>query len=147
MIVLYDRDCGFCVWTLAWVLRWDRRRRLRPAPIQGPEGDTWLSDMPREERLASWHAVDEGGRVVSGGAALTLLLRRLPGGSVPARLTELAPGATERAYAWVAANRSMLARPLRPRAKARARAVVAEREGRAADDFDRPAAGGACAVP
>jgi predicted DCC family thiol-disulfide oxidoreductase YuxK len=24
-IVLYDADCGFCNWLLAWLLRWDRR--------------------------------------------------------------------------------------------------------------------------
>jgi predicted DCC family thiol-disulfide oxidoreductase YuxK len=130
VIVLYDRDCGFCGWLLAWVLRWDRRRRLRPAPIQGPEGDAWLAHMPVEQRLASWHAVDEDGRVFSAGAAFPHLLRRLPGGSIPARLTELAPGVTERAYAWVAANRATLVRPVGERAKARARALIARREAR-----------------
>ena len=129
MIVLYDRDCGFCVWALGWVLRWDRWRRLRPVPLQGPEGEAWLAHLPPHARLASWHAVDEDGRVLSAGAALREVLRCLPGGFVPAGLTRLAPGLTGRTYAAVAANRSALARLLRSRAKARACALVAEREG------------------
>jgi predicted DCC family thiol-disulfide oxidoreductase YuxK len=147
MIVLYDRDCGFCAWMLAWVLRWDRRRRLRPAPIQGPEGAAWLAHMPPEQRLASWHAVDEDGRVISAGAALTHLLRRLPGGSIPARLTELMPGVTERAYAWVAANRSTLVRPVRPGSKERAWALIAERAGRPLEQIGPTRPPAACALP
>jgi predicted DCC family thiol-disulfide oxidoreductase YuxK len=127
MVVLYDRDCGFCAWLLAWLLRWDRGRRLRPAPIQGPEGDARLAGVAPADRLASWHAVDADGRVFSGGAALTEVLRRLPGGSPLARATARVPRLTERAYAFVATNRRTLARPLRLRGVARARASIAAR--------------------
>jgi predicted DCC family thiol-disulfide oxidoreductase YuxK len=127
MVVFYDLDCGFCAWALGWLLRWDRGRRLRPAPIQGPEGDERLAGIPPDRRLDSWHVADPGGHVWSGGAALTEVLRRLPGGAPPAWVTARLPRATERAYAWVAEHRSLLARPLRPRAVARARALIAER--------------------
>ena len=33
-IVLEDRDCGYCRWTLDKILAWDRRRRMRPVAIQ-----------------------------------------------------------------------------------------------------------------
>lgn len=127
MIVLYDRDCGFCAWMLAWLLRWDRRRRLRPAEIQGPIGDAYLADIPPDQRLTSWHAVDADGVVASGGPAIPRVLALLPGATIPRRLLVRFPGATARAYAWIAAHRAQLARPLTAGAKARARALVAER--------------------
>jgi predicted DCC family thiol-disulfide oxidoreductase YuxK len=132
LLVLYDRDCGFCAWMLALLLRRDRHRRLRPAPIQGPEGERLLAGVPRTERLASWHAVDAAGRRTSAGAALAEVLRRLPGGSAPAAVCRLAPGATERAYGWVARHRRLLSRPVPAPAKARARALVAAREAQGA---------------
>jgi predicted DCC family thiol-disulfide oxidoreductase YuxK len=127
MVVFYDRDCGFCAWALGWLLRWDRGHRLRPTPIQGPEGEDRLAGIPPARRLASWHAADAAGHVWSGGAALTEVLRRLPGGAAPAWTTARLPRATECAYAWVAAHRTLLARPLRPGASARARALIARR--------------------
>ncbi|MBV9817952.1 MAG: DUF393 domain-containing protein [Solirubrobacterales bacterium] len=126
-IVLWDRDCGFCAWMLAWVLRWDRDRRLRPASIQGPDGDRWLAAMPPERRLASWHLVDEDGEVSSGGRALPAVFRRLPGGAPLAALAALRPPATDAAYDWVAAHRSLLGRPIPAAAKERARTVIGER--------------------
>ena len=127
LVALWDRDCGFCAWTLALLLRADRHGLLRTAPIQGPLGDRHLAHMSSEQRLASWHLVDEQDRVYSGGAALTEVLRRLPAGRGLAVLTSRAPGATQRAYAWVARHRSMLSRPIPAGAKARARARVAAR--------------------
>jgi predicted DCC family thiol-disulfide oxidoreductase YuxK len=132
LLVLWDRDCGFCAWTLARFLRRDRAGRLRTAAIQGSHGDRLLAHLPRDARLASWHAVDEDGRVTSAGAALTEVLRRLPGGRVPAALTARLPGLTERGYAAVAGHRSALSRLLPARGKERARAVVAERQVAAA---------------
>ncbi len=79
-IVLYDHDCGFCRWTLGVLLIWDRRRRLWPAPIVGAVGDRWLAGMPVEERLASWHLVEAGGRVSSAGAGLSEVMSYVPGG-------------------------------------------------------------------
>lgn len=111
--VLYDADCGFCKWSLNWILRWDRRRRLRPVPIQGEEGQALLAPVPEESRLDSWHLVLADGSVHSAGAGLPILFRRLPGGRPIARILEAFPGATERAYRAVASNRGRLARLLR----------------------------------
>jgi predicted DCC family thiol-disulfide oxidoreductase YuxK len=127
VLALWDRDCGFCAWTLAALLRADRGGLLQTAPIQGPLGDRHLAHMPPAQRLASWHLVDEQDRVYSGGAALTEVLRRLPAGRRLAALTSRAPGTMDRAYGWVARHRSLLSRPIPGGAKARARARVAAR--------------------
>jgi branched-chain amino acid transport system substrate-binding protein len=111
--LLYDRDCSFCKWCLGWVLRWDRRGRLRPVAIQSAEGAELLAELDPEARLESWHLVLADGEVVSGGAAAAPLARRLPGGRPLAFLFATFPRATERAYRWVADHRGSLARLLR----------------------------------
>jgi predicted DCC family thiol-disulfide oxidoreductase YuxK len=111
--VLYDADCGFCKWSLNWILRWDRRRRLRPVAIQSVEGQSLLASVPEEQRLDSWHLVLVDGSIRSAGAGLPVLVRLLPGGRPLARVLEAFPGATERAYRVVASHRGRLARLLR----------------------------------
>lgn len=111
--ILYDRDCGFCRWSLDKVLAWDRRRRLRPVAIQSPEGDEMLSDLEPGRRLESWHLVFPDGRVLSGASAAAPLAELLPAGRPLAWGLRSFPGVTERGYRWVAANRGKLARLLR----------------------------------
>ena len=55
---------------------------LWPAPIVGAVGDRWLAGMPDEERLASWHLVEAGGRVSSAGAGLGVVSSYVPGGGL-----------------------------------------------------------------
>jgi predicted DCC family thiol-disulfide oxidoreductase YuxK len=112
VLVFYDAECRLCAWLMLVLLRWDRRRCLRPAPIQGREAERVLARMSPEERLRSWHACAACGGVSSGGAALPLVLRRLPGGGPLAAASERLPGATERAYAWVAEHRAQLVHAL-----------------------------------
>jgi predicted DCC family thiol-disulfide oxidoreductase YuxK len=125
--LLYDRDCGFCRWCLGKVLAWDRRRSLRPVAIQSGEADRLLEGMPEEERLASWHLVDAGGTVRSAGHAFPGLFRLLPGARPLAALTSRAPRATDRAYCWVARNRSRWGKLVSEGAKRRADGRIAER--------------------
>ena len=133
-LVLYDADCGWCRWTLAKFLAWDRHRRLRPIALQGLEADALLADMPHGERMASWHLVTEDERRFSGGAALAPLLRLLPGGGPLARCAEGFPRAVDRAYRWVAEHRSPLGRRLCRSWVERADARIGERSGPAAAD-------------
>ena len=123
--VYYDEDCGFCRWTIAWVLRWDRRRRLRPVPIQSPEGDRELGDLG-EARLASAHLVRDGSRW-TGGEALAPLLEELPGGRLLAPVARRLERLSGPAYRWAANHRSLLSRLVPGRSKARADAIVASR--------------------
>jgi predicted DCC family thiol-disulfide oxidoreductase YuxK len=111
-LALYDEDCGFCRWSLARLLRWDRRGRLRAVPIQGEEGDLLLADLSERDRLASWHLVTPGGRRYSGAAATGPLARLLPAGAPVAFLAETFPRSTDRLYRWVARNRDTLGRRL-----------------------------------
>ena len=69
-VILYDRDCGFCKWSLDKLLRWDRAGRLRPVAIQSDEGERLLSGMSREAMLDSWHFVEPDGTVTSAGRLL-----------------------------------------------------------------------------
>ncbi len=125
--LLYDRDCGFCRWCLGKVLAWDRRRTLRPLAIQSEEADRLLDGVPEEQRLASWHLVDGDGTVRSAGAAFPSLFRELPGGAPFAALAARAPRATDRAYRWVAGNRSRWGRLVSDGAKRRADERIAAR--------------------
>jgi predicted DCC family thiol-disulfide oxidoreductase YuxK len=119
--ILYDADCGFCRWSLAQLLRLDRRNRLRPVSLQQPEADTLLAGMARDERMASWHLVDDDGRVYSGGDALAPLLRLLPGGRPVAAVLVALPAVGDGAYRTVAARRSSLGRLIPAASAARAR--------------------------
>jgi predicted DCC family thiol-disulfide oxidoreductase YuxK len=128
--LLYDADCGFCRWSLAKILAWDRRGRLRPVPLDGAEADSLLAVMSEERRMASWHLVAPDGEVWSAGAATAPLMRLLSGGRPIAALAERFPWLTERAYRWVADHRGALGRSIGDRAAARARARI-EARGRA----------------
>jgi predicted DCC family thiol-disulfide oxidoreductase YuxK len=128
--LLYDADCGFCRWSLGWILRWDRGRALEPLALQDPQADGLLAGMDPEHRMASWHLVAPDGTVTSAGGATAPLLRLLPGGGPLAALLGAAPTLTERAYAWISANRGALGRRLPERSHARADAVIAERRRR-----------------
>lgn len=45
MIVLYDADCGFCRWAMAWAVRRDHHHVLVTVPIQSPLGSELLVDV------------------------------------------------------------------------------------------------------
>lgn len=112
LTILYDRDCGFCKWSLDKILAWDRHRRLTPVAIQSDEGQSLLAPIPVARRLDSWHLVMDG-QVLSAGAAAPPVFDALPGGRPLAALLRAFPRATERAYRWVAEHRDLLARMLR----------------------------------
>jgi predicted DCC family thiol-disulfide oxidoreductase YuxK len=127
-ILLYDPDCGFCRWSLAWVLLADRNRRLRPVALGSREADELLADLAREERMHSWHLIAPDGRRWSAGYAAPPLLRLLPGGRLPAAALAAAPESTDRAYRWVADHRSTLSKLIPERGKRRAdERIAAER--------------------
>jgi predicted DCC family thiol-disulfide oxidoreductase YuxK len=125
--ILYDSDCGFCRWSLAKLLRWDRHAVLRPVALQDPEAASLLRGMSEAERLASWHLVEPTGEAHSAGAALPRLLRLLPGGTLLAGMAERAPRLRDRGYRWVADHRSWFGRLLSERAKKRADLRIASR--------------------
>jgi predicted DCC family thiol-disulfide oxidoreductase YuxK len=112
-VLLYDRDCAFCRWSLGVVLAWDRRGRLRPVPLQDPEAEVLLSDLEPDQRMASWHLVSADGSRCSAGAALAPLLRGLRGGAPAAAVAERFPSLAEAAYRIFAEHRAGLSRLVR----------------------------------
>jgi predicted DCC family thiol-disulfide oxidoreductase YuxK len=126
-LLLYDADCGFCRWSAATVLRLDRRALLRPVALQEPEADGLLEGLTTDERMRSWHLVEESGRRYSAGAAFAPLLRLLPRGERLAALADRFPRTVEVGYEAVASRRSWLSRLVPATAKARAGTTLARR--------------------
>jgi predicted DCC family thiol-disulfide oxidoreductase YuxK len=126
-VVLYDADCGFCAWSTAKLLAWDRRHRLRPLALQDPQADVLLDGMAEERKMASWHLVEPDGRVHSAGGAFAPLLRLLPGGRLPAALAEAAPRVTTAVYSAAAGRRSTLGHFVSAGARQRAKTRIAAR--------------------
>ena len=112
-IVLYDRDCGFCKWSLDKILAWDRAQRLRAVAIQSEEGGRLLAGVDPATRLDSWHLVRGDGARFSAGAAAAPLARVLPWGRPLAMLLDAFPRFTEATYRYVAGRRDRWARLLR----------------------------------
>ena len=114
-VILYDADCGFCLWSLEKILAWDRHKRLRPVALQDPEADRLLPGMDHRQKMRSWHLVLPDGGVYSSGAAVAPLMKLLPGGTPLAVVAAAFPGSTDALYRWVARNRGTLGRVLRAR--------------------------------
>jgi predicted DCC family thiol-disulfide oxidoreductase YuxK len=140
--VLYDRDCGFCRWTLAQLLRWDRAKRLRPVAIQSEEGQRLLAGVPEAKRLESWHLVEPDGTVRSAEAGFPGLFGRLPAGAPVALLTRLLQGPSGAGYRLLVANRTRLGRRIGAERRDEATAAL-EAHARAAQAAARSQGGGA----
>jgi len=110
-VILFDSNCGFCRWSLSKILVLDRAGRLRPVALQSSEADDLLSEINPERRMVSWHLI-VGGRIHTGGEAVSHLARLLPAGTPIALLASTFPRMTDRAYRWVARHRDRLGRAL-----------------------------------
>jgi predicted DCC family thiol-disulfide oxidoreductase YuxK len=139
VIVLYDADCGFCRWAMAWALRRDRRHALVPVPIQSQLGGELLADVSPGERLRSAHVVRDDGSRRSGGAAAADVLSALPATRALGRLARGLPGATALLYRVVAGRRETFGRLVGGEARRRAdRLLAAASAATAAQLADRP---------
>lgn len=117
MIVLYDEDCGFCRWSMAWALRHDAGKRLVAVPIQSPLGAELLAELDEHERLRSAHVIDEHGARRSGGAAAADVLGALAPTRALGRLANRAPAPTSLLYGYVASHRHGFGRFVGERAR------------------------------
>jgi predicted DCC family thiol-disulfide oxidoreductase YuxK len=129
--VLYDRDCGFCRWSVALLLRLDRRGAVRAEPIQGPQGDRLLAGMPTAARLAAAHGVTPDGRVFSGGDAVPPVLAALGARPWVVAGARALRGPLRWGYRQVAGRRSALGRLVSDRQRGRADGVIARHQERA----------------
>ncbi len=109
-------------------VRWGRSAvpgALRPLPLGTDEADRLLADLSPDERMASWHLVDDTGVRTSAGTALAPALALLPGGRIPSTIVARMPHLAERAYRWVADHRGLLGRFVPARARRWADRVIA----------------------
>ncbi len=116
VVVLFDRDCGFCQATVRWLRRRDRRRHLEFVALQE------AADSPRAflRHVAATHplhdevhVVDEAtAQVTAGGRAMLTILGLLPGGFVFRTLGAFPPVAwiADLVYGVVARNRDTIGR-------------------------------------
>lgn len=136
MIVLYDADCGFCRWAMAWAVRRDHRHVLVTAPIQSPLGSELLVDVLPGDRLRSAHVVWDDGRRRSGGAAAADVLSVLPSTRVLGRLAHSLPRATAWLYGVVAARRQSFGRLVGREARRRADGLLQASSATTAAELD-----------
>jgi predicted DCC family thiol-disulfide oxidoreductase YuxK len=133
-VLIYDVDCGFCRWSVARILDWDRARRLDLMTLQDPRAATLLQTVPEDERMKSSHLVMPDGKVHSGGASVEPLARLLPLGAPAALLARAAPGLMDRGYRLIAGNRMKVSKLVPAASKARAD----ERIQRRLNELERP---------
>jgi predicted DCC family thiol-disulfide oxidoreductase YuxK len=125
VIVLYDSDCGFCRWAMAWALGRDDRHVLVPVPIQSPLGCELLVEIPPSERLRAAHAIAADGSLSSGGAAATQVLSVLAPTRALGQVAASVPSVTALLYGVIAARRTSFGRLVGSQARQRADALLA----------------------
>jgi predicted DCC family thiol-disulfide oxidoreductase YuxK len=135
MIVLYDAECGFCRWAMAWAVRRDRRHVLIAVPIQSPRGAELLVDLAPSKRLRSAHVVRDDGSLRSGGAAAAEVLSVLPSTRALGRLAGRLPRTTALLYGVVAARRRSFGRLVGSKARRRAEELLEVRSAPSASEL------------
>jgi predicted DCC family thiol-disulfide oxidoreductase YuxK len=110
LLVFYDEECGYCRWSVAQLLRFDRDRRLRLIAIQSQQGEHLLAAIPPELRLASAHLIDSDGRLYSGGEAAAPIAAALPPLARSAPLLRRLARPVNAGYNLVAVNREKFGR-------------------------------------
>jgi len=136
VIVLYDADCGFCRWAMAWAMRRDHRDVLAAVPIQSPLGCELLVDVLPGDRLRSAHVLSDDGCRRSGGAAAAEVLSVLPPTRVLGRLGRRFPRTAALLYGMVAARRTGFGRLVGKKARRRADELLAVQSASTAAELE-----------
>jgi predicted DCC family thiol-disulfide oxidoreductase YuxK len=137
MLVLYDADCGFCRWAVAWGLCHDPRHVLVAVPIQSELGAQLLADLSPGERLAAAHVVRDDGTRDSGGTAVAEVLGALPSTRALGRLARVLPAPTAALYGLVARHRHGFGRFVGAAPRRRADRVLQDERVTTAGELER----------
>lgn len=106
--MLYDGGCGFCGWAVRFILRHDRHRVFRFAPLDSDPARLLLSWHGLPEDPGSVVVLDDGQAFLRSDALLRVL-RRLGGGLHLLRLGGALPRPLrDVGYDWVARHRGRL---------------------------------------
>lgn len=79
MILFYDGVCGFCDWTVQFLLSRDHAARIRFAPLQGPLAAATLGHTEVTKLDTVWAQTSDG-RLLKRSRAIAEALRQLGGG-------------------------------------------------------------------
>lgn len=113
-MVLYDADCGFCTWSVDRIAARVAPGSMEIVPLQAERADELLGGrLDDAAKWASWHLVEPGGALYSGGEAIPRVLRHMRGGRLAGRLAARLPRTTDAAYRFVARHRDKLGRVVR----------------------------------
>lgn len=105
--LVFDGECGFCTRCVHLLHRLDRSDRVTTVPFQTPGVPESIGASPEQCRASlQWRG--PGGERRSGAAAVNAVLDVLTRTSAPSRVYRATAGLQERAYAWVARNRTRL---------------------------------------
>jgi predicted DCC family thiol-disulfide oxidoreductase YuxK len=99
LIVIYDGQCQLCINSVAWV-----QKRLSVEAISYQKADLPQFDLSRAECERQVYVIADG--VKYAGAAAVVVLLRFRGNKVLARLLQASGPVGQKAYLWVAGNRS-----------------------------------------
>lgn len=78
-IVLFDGVCNFCNSTVNFIIRRDKHRRFRFAPLQDPAGARLQAKYGIDPTQLDTFVVIDGGRAYTGSTAALRIARRLGG--------------------------------------------------------------------
>jgi len=105
-IVLFDGVCNFCIGSLQWLLRMDRRERLRFGTLQSDAGTELLARCGLPEEYDESMVVVEGDRAYTDSDAVVRLAWLLGFPWALGSVASIAPKSLrDRVYRWVARNR------------------------------------------
>lgn len=79
-LLLYDGVCALCSAAVAFVLKRDRSRTVRFAPLQGATAAGFLAERPQLAGVDSMIWIDADGQAFTRSAAALALLRHAGGG-------------------------------------------------------------------
>ncbi|MDQ3953246.1 MAG: DUF393 domain-containing protein [Actinomycetota bacterium] len=113
-VVLYDADCGFCTWVVDKIAARVEAGAVEIVPLQAPRADELLADrLDEQAKWDSWHLVEAGGALFSGGEAIPRVLRHVRGGRFAGRVAARFPRAASALYRVAARHRDKLGRVVR----------------------------------
>ncbi len=91
-LLLYDGVCALCNGAVRFVLRRDRSRAVRFAPLQGDTAAPLLAERPELAGIDSIIWIDATGRAFTRSAAMLAIARQMGGGwAVLAALSRIIP--------------------------------------------------------
>lgn len=110
-VLLYDAGCRLCRFAARTVVRLDRKRELGVLPLRDADAGAFLTQLPNDDRFATWRLARADGSLHGFGAGVPQLLRAIRLTRPLGFLLSAVPDAVlDASYRVVARNRVRLGR-------------------------------------